>query len=166
MRWALYCLQGQHTGCVFHWPQWRTVLHAQCCGMQQNGHVGKCQHLFVLLPSLCISSVNTTITKVSMERPVGSHRDGVGPSEVLMNISDTCQPHYCLKSASALFGGWVSVFVALCKEHSNQSQCPRKKSFRYNNWWWEPMSAVASYWPVGVLDQALPHGHFQRQLFW
>lgn len=74
-------------------------------------------------------ALNTTMTKVSTERPVGLCRDGVSPREVLMNMSAICQPHHHLKSAPASSGGWVSVFVALCKEHSNQNHCPGKKIF-------------------------------------
>lgn len=59
------------------------------------------------------------------------------------------------------------LYLLLCAKNIQiRTTVLEKKSFRYNNWWCEPTSVVASYWPVRVLDQALPCGHFQRQLFW
>lgn len=124
-------------GSVFPCPRWG---NSACAAGAQNAagcsKMAMWKNVNIIL-SYCLLYVsvalNITMTKVSTERPVGLCRDGVSPREVLMNMSAIRQPHHHLKSAPASSGGWVSVFVALCKEHSNQNHCPGKKSFPYNN---------------------------------
>ena len=141
MRWALcWSVRMAHKAVCFPAHAGRTVptLGGQCTAQNAAGcsKMAMWKNVDIIL-SYCLLYVsvalNITMSKVSTERPVGLYRDGVSPREVLMNTSDICQPHHHLKSAPASFSGWVSVFVALCKEHSNQNHCPGKKSFRYNN---------------------------------
>lgn len=93
-----------------------------------------CQSASTAHEAVCLSAhvsvaLNITVTNKSMERPKGFCRDGVSPRKVLMNMVVVCHPHHRLKLAPDSASGWVSVFVALCKEHSNQNHCPGKKIF-------------------------------------
>lgn len=82
--------------------------------------------IVVLLPSLAL---NVITAQVSMERPAGLRSDAVSPRGVPMSRSATRQPPHHLKSASASASARASLFVALCKEHSNHNHRPGKKTF-------------------------------------
>jgi len=127
-------LRGRHTRLRVCLPmpggQCTTQNAAGCSKMAMWENIDIIWSYFLFYASVAL---NITMAKVSMERPVGLCRDRVSPREVLTNMSAICQPHHRLKSAAALSGGWVSIFVSLCKERSNQNHCPGKKAFRYNN---------------------------------
>lgn len=68
--------------------------------------------------------------------------------------------HTCLPSTSS---PWVSMAVVCHKAHSHQKHCSGKKSFGYSGADVSPQQRSLLL-TGGGSDQALPCGHFQRQL--
>lgn len=119
-------------GCLFPAHAGGTAHNTGCCGCSKTATWKNTSTALSYRLLYASVALNITIAKVSVERPVGLCRGCVSPKEVLMNLSAICQPHHLLKSASALPSGWLSVFVARCRAHSDQNQCPGEKPFGYN----------------------------------